>query len=61
MVQPREFKTGSFGYYVNRKVPLLIGGRRVLFQLQCQLVAVNSKHSGGRRKRKRGDAARPGF
>jgi hypothetical protein len=55
----REFTTGSFGYYVNRKLPILINGELVYFQMQCQLVAVNSKHKNKKRKRRPAAADRP--
>lgn len=38
-VAPKEFKTGSKGYYANQKVDL--GGKR--YQLQIQLVEIGSK------------------
>jgi hypothetical protein len=38
-VTPKEFKTGSRGYYANQKAE--IGGKR--YQVQIQLVEVGSK------------------
>lgn len=38
-VTPKEFKTGSKGYYANQKVE--IGGKR--YQVQIQLVEIGSK------------------
>ena len=38
-VTPKEFKTGSRGYYANQKVE--IDGKR--YQLQIQLVEIGSK------------------
>jgi hypothetical protein len=36
---PKEFKTGSRGYYANQKIE--IGGKR--YQVQVQLVEIGSK------------------
>jgi hypothetical protein len=38
-VLPKEFKTGSRGYYVNQKIE--IDGKR--YQIQIQLVEIGSK------------------
>jgi hypothetical protein len=38
-VTPKEFKTGSQGYYANQKIE--IGGKR--YQVQIQLVEIGSK------------------
>ena len=38
-VMPKQFKTGSQGYYANQKVE--IGGKR--YQVQIQLVEIGSK------------------
>lgn len=38
-VSPKEFKTGSRGYYANTKVE--IGGKR--YQVQIQMVEIGSK------------------
>lgn len=38
-ITPKEFKTGSRGYYANQKVE--IAGRR--YQVQVQLVEIGSK------------------
>ena len=38
-VTPKEFRTGSKGYYANQKVE--IGGKR--YQIQVQLVEIGSK------------------
>jgi hypothetical protein len=38
-VAPKDFKTGSKGFYANQKVDL--GGKR--YQLQIQLVEIGSK------------------
>lgn len=38
-VMPKEFKTGSLGYYANQKIE--IGGKR--YQVSVQLVEIGSK------------------
>ncbi len=38
-IPPKEFRTGSKGYYANQKVE--IGGKR--YQVQVQLVEIGSK------------------
>lgn len=38
-VLPKEFKTGSQGYYANQKIE--IGGKR--YQVQIQMVEIGSK------------------
>jgi hypothetical protein len=38
-VMPKQFSTGSLGYYANQKVE--IGGKR--YQVQIQLVEIGSK------------------
>ena len=40
-VSPKEFRTGSKGYYANQKAE--IGGKR--YQIQVQLVEIGSKKS----------------
>ena len=40
-ITPKQFKTGSRGYYLNKKVE--IGGIR--YQVQVQLVEIGSKKS----------------
>ncbi len=42
VLNPKEFKTGSKGFYANDK--LTIGGKR--YQAQCQLVEIGSKEAG---------------
>lgn len=39
---PMEFKSGSFGFFVNDKVTLVIDGVAVKFQANIILTAVNS-------------------
>lgn len=40
--EPREFASGSFGFYFGDKVTLLIDGVAVKFQVGMNLIAVNS-------------------
>jgi hypothetical protein len=40
---PKAFSTGSFGYNLNGKLTLEIGGQLVRFQLSGNLVAIGSK------------------
>ena len=39
VLNPKEFKTGSKGFYANAKI--VIGGKN--YQAQCQLVEIGSK------------------
>jgi hypothetical protein len=40
---PREFSTGSFGWYVNAKAPIVIDGMTVQVQVGMNLTVVGSK------------------
>lgn len=40
---PREFSTGSFGWCVNQKVTLDVGGIRVTCQVTANVTVVGSK------------------
>lgn len=40
----REFSTGSFGWYVNQKISVDIGGKSVLVQVQVNATVVGSKN-----------------
>lgn len=42
--EPREFGTGSCGWYVTGKVSLMVEGRPVAVQVGLNLVVVHSKH-----------------
>jgi hypothetical protein len=42
-INPKQFKTGSKGYYINKKVE--IDGKR--YQVQVQLVEIGSKKNLG--------------
>lgn len=39
----KEFSTGSFGFYLNGKVTILIGEKRVPLQIGGNFTVVNSK------------------
>jgi hypothetical protein len=43
---PREFSTGSFGYYVNTKTNVQIDGKNVTLQVGMNLIVVGSKEAG---------------
>lgn len=43
VVPPKEFSSGSFGFYTNGKITMMIDGKAVVFQMAVQLTAVNSK------------------
>ncbi len=40
---PREFSTGSFGWYFNGKAPVGVGGKNVTVQVGLNLIVVGSK------------------
>jgi hypothetical protein len=42
-IMPKEFSTGSFGFYGNGKVTQLVNGVPVVFQTNVQMVAIGSK------------------
>mmetsp|Transcript_14223 Transcript_14223/g.36356 ORF Transcript_14223/g.36356 Transcript_14223/m.36356 type:complete len:184 (-) Transcript_14223:90-641(-) len=42
--KPREFSSGSFGYYINAKVPLQVGDETVQLQLGFNMTVVGSKN-----------------
>jgi hypothetical protein len=43
VAEPREFSTGSFGWYVNSKAPVTIDGKTVQVQVGMNLIVVGSK------------------
>ncbi|HEV8325333.1 MAG TPA: hypothetical protein VG389_27235 [Myxococcota bacterium] len=51
MAEPREFSTGSFGWYVNGKASLVVDGKTLPVQVGMNLIVVGSKdtktESGG--------------
>ena len=40
---PKNFSTGSFGYYLSQKTPVQVNGKAAVATLQVQLVLVGSK------------------
>jgi len=43
--EPREFSTGSFGWYVNTKSNTAIDGKNVTIQVGMNLIVVGSKEA----------------
>ena len=41
---PREFKTGSIGWFANGKITVMVDGHPVVAQAQLTLTAINSKN-----------------
>ena len=45
VAEPREFSTGSFGWYVNGKANQIIDGKSISIQVGMNLIVVGSKES----------------
>jgi hypothetical protein len=45
IAEPREFSTGSFGWYVNGKATQVVGGKTLSVQVGMNLIVVGSKES----------------
>jgi hypothetical protein len=45
VAEPREFSTGSFGWYVNGKSSLVVDGKPVSVQVGMNLIVVGSKEA----------------
>jgi len=45
LAEPREFSTGSFGWYVNGKAQQIIDGKAVSVQVGMNLIVVGSKEA----------------
>jgi hypothetical protein len=45
IAEPREFSTGSFGWYVNGKASLTVDGKAVATQVGMNLIIVGSKEA----------------
>jgi hypothetical protein len=43
--EPREFSTGSFGWYYTGKISIEVGGKTVPVQVGCNLTVVGSKEA----------------
>jgi hypothetical protein len=44
--EPREFSTGSFGWYFTGKVNIEVNGKKLPVQVGCNLTVVGSKDAG---------------
>lgn len=42
---PRDFSTGSFGWYINGKTTIVVDGKPVQVQVGCTLTVVGSKEA----------------
>ncbi len=40
---PREFSTGSFGWYFTGKITMMVDGKKLPVQVGCNLTVVGSK------------------
>ena len=56
---PREFSTGSFGWYVNAKAPVVIDGKTVQVQVGMNLTVVGSKELKKDEKPEGGGSSEP--
>jgi hypothetical protein len=45
--EPREFSTGSFGWYVNSKATITVDGKPLSVQVGMNLIVVGSKEAKG--------------
>ena len=45
VAEPREFSTGSFGWYVNGKASLVVDGKNLSVQVGMNLIVVGSKEA----------------
>lgn len=43
--EPREFSTGSFGWYVNQKASITVDGKTLSVQVGSNLIVVGSKEA----------------
>jgi hypothetical protein len=46
VAEPREFSTGSFGWYVNQKATITVDGKALSVQIGSNLIVVGSKEAG---------------
>ncbi len=44
--QPKEFSTGSFGWYLSGKATILVDGQPVQVQVGANLAVIGSKEAG---------------
>ena len=45
VAEPREFSTGSFGWYVNQKASIVVDGKTLSVQVGSNLIVVGSKEA----------------
>ena len=45
IADPREFSTGSFGWYLTGKATLMVDGKPLQVQVGCNLAVVGSKEA----------------
>ena len=45
VAEPREFSTGSFGWYVNQKAQITVDGKALSVQIGSNLIVVGSKEA----------------
>jgi hypothetical protein len=45
VAEPREFSTGSFGWYVNQKATITVDGKALSVQVGSNLIVVGSKEA----------------
>lgn len=50
IAEPREFSTGSFGWYVSGKATQVVGGKNLSVQVGMNLIVVGSKEAKGEAK-----------
>jgi hypothetical protein len=43
LAEPKNFKTGSFGFFITAKVSVLVGDTLVPCQVGCNIIVVGSK------------------
>jgi hypothetical protein len=46
MAEPKEFSTGSFGWYLSGKATLMVGDKPVQVQVGANLAVIGSKEAG---------------
>lgn len=47
IAEPRQFSTGSFGWYVNSKANIAVDGKSLSVQVGMNLIVVGSKEAKG--------------
>jgi hypothetical protein len=45
MAEPKQFSTGTFGWYLSGKAPLTVDGKTVTVQIGANLVVIGSKEA----------------